>query len=291
MFGDGAAANTGFLDSSRPVTVDVSRVGDSMASPTAAPAADEGAPILELVDVWTRAGAGEVALHGVSLTVRMGEIVGVAGAEGGGQHALAAVIAGQVRPERGDVRVGGKSVAGEGVAARHAVGVSYLSGDRLGEGIVPALSVAFNLFLKRIGRPPQWRRGLVRRREVERTAVEALREFELNVGSPWVACGTLSGGSIQRLMLARELLGAPRVIVFENPTAGLDHKTTVHVRGLVARLVSDEGLAAVVISSDLDEMVEISDRVVVLSKGRIVRSLVRGPGLRAAAAEAMVGAA
>lgn len=247
-------------------------------------------PVLELTDVWAQAGTGD-GLLGVSLAVRPGEVLGVAGVEGSGRHALAEVIAGQLRPHRGDVRMADTSVAEQGVAVRHAAGVSHVSGDRLGEGIVPAVSIAFNLLLKRIGRPPHWRYGFVRRRVVERTALEELGRFDVKAASPWAAAGTLSGGSIQKLMLARELLGSPRVVVFENPTAGLDHKTTIQVRGLIARLVAEEGLAAVVVSTDLDEIVQLADRVVVLAGGRIVSRLTRGPGTYAAAAAAMVGAA
>ncbi len=252
-----------------------------------------GAPIaaLELRDVWVASGVGETGLHGVSFLVKSGEILGVAGVEGAGQRELAGVIGGQIRPSRGDVRVAGRSVVSEGVSARQVSGVSHLSGDRLGEGIVATLGVAYNLLLKRIGSPPDWRNGFVRRREIERTCAGALGAFDVSLPSPWVAAGTLSGGTIQKLLLARELLGSPRVMVFENPTAGLDHQTALFVRGLIARMAARDGVAAVVISTDLDEVIELGSRVLVLVGGTVAGEVSGGDGAREAVSSMMVGAA
>jgi ABC-type uncharacterized transport system ATPase subunit len=244
--------------------------------------------VLELEGVSAAGHGAELGIEDVSLELHEGEILGVAGIDGNGQRALAEVVAGQRSPGRGEIRLYGAAISRLSVSAREKLGLRYVSDDRLGEGIVQTLSVGLNLVLKRIGERPFWRYGRVQKPVVEEKARELVREFDVRTPSVNARAGTLSGGNLQKVMLARELSFGPRVVIFHKPTYGLDVRTTSAVRGLVRRL-ADEGGAALVISTDLDELLEISDRIAVLSRGRLVGTVVNGPGAAEEVGRLMVG--
>ena len=130
--------------------------------------------------------------------------------------------------------------------------------------------------LKRIGQPPYWRGGRIRRDAIDRDARALVERFDIRTPSIHARTGTLSGGNVQKVVLARELSGDAKVVVFHKPTYGLDLKTTRVVRAMIEEL--RDGSAALVISTDLDELLEVSDRIVVLSRGRIVGEVENGPG-------------
>ena len=153
---------------------------------------------------------------------------------------------------------------------------------------MPPLSVSLNLFLKRIGQRPFWRFGRLQRRAVDRRAVELVKQFDVRTPSVATRVGTLSGGNIQKVMLARELSFDPKVVVFNKPTYGLDLKTTRSVRSTI-RGLADGGGAVLVLSTDLDELIEISDRIAVLSRGRLVGILDNRPGVAERIGRLMVG--
>jgi simple sugar transport system ATP-binding protein len=158
------------------------------------------------------------------------------------------------------------------------LGLRYVTDDRLGEGTVSSLSVAQNLVLKRIGEAPFWRRGRIQEEAVAEYAEGVVDDFD--IATPGVAArsGTLSGGNVQKLVLARELSFEPRVVVFNKPTYGLDVKTTRAVRERIRRLAEDEGVAALLISTDLDELLDLCDRVAVLFGGRLTATVENAPG-------------
>jgi simple sugar transport system ATP-binding protein len=162
--------------------------------------------------------------------------------------------------------------------------------DRLGEGIVGTLPVGLNLFLKRIGQHPYWRRGRIQRAVVDGRSTELVRAFDVRTPFVTTRAATLSGGNIQKLLLARELSFDPKVVVFHKPTYGLDVKTTATVRNLIRKLAGGGG-AALVISTDLDELLEICDRIAVLSRGRLVGVVPNGHGAAEQVGELMVGGA
>jgi general nucleoside transport system ATP-binding protein len=224
----------------------------------------------------------------VWLGLREGEILGVAGVDGNGQRALAEVIAGQRRVSAGDIVLYGGPVTRMNVAARQKLGLRYVTDDRLGEGIVGALPVGLNLFLKRVGERPYWRHGRIQRAVLEGRAAELVREFDVRTPFVTTRAATLSGGNIQKVLLARELSFHPKVVVFHKPTYGLDVRTTATVRDLIRKL-ADDGGAALVISTDLDELLEICDRIAVLSRGRLVGVVPNGPGAAEHVGELMVG--
>ena len=198
----------------------------------------KGDVVLELRNVSTPGEGAELGVEDVSLELREGEILGVAGVDGNGQRPLAEVIAGQRGASHGDVLLFGGRVTGMPVSARQKLGLRYVTDDRLGEGIVGSLPVGINLFLKRIGEQPFWRHGRIQRAAIDQRAGELVREFDVRTTGVGTRAGTLSGGNVQKILLARELSFDPKVVVFSKPTYGLDVKTTATVRDLIRRLAA-----------------------------------------------------
>lgn len=247
-------------------------------------------PALQIDGLTVEPRRGEVGVRDVSLAVRPGEILGVAGVDGNGQRELAEAVAGQRPVSSGDVRVGGVTVTHEGVSGRLRRGLRYVTDDRLGEGAVPSLSVALNLVLKRIGEKPFWRRGRADERLIEKNARDLVERFDIRTPSVSARCGTLSGGNIQKVVLARELSSGPVAVIYSKPTNGLDIKTTMAVRARI-RTLADEGAASLLISADLEEILELSDRIAVMFGGRVTGIVDNVPGAEREVGDLMVGSA
>ena len=270
MFGDaGEAADVTELR----VSVEAAEASDAEAR-----AADraQGEVALELQNATASGEGSQPGIDDVSLTLHLGEVLGIAGVDGNGQRALAEVISGQRRLSHGELRYLGAPIGSLSVARRERLGLRYVTDDRLGEGIVGGLPVSVNLVLKRIGQAPYWRRGRIRREEIESEAQQLVGRFDIRTPSIHARASTLSGGNIQKLLLARELSSDAKVVVFHKPTYGLDLKTTRTVRRMIGGL--RDGRAALLISTDLDELLEVADRIAVLSRGRIVGTVQNGPG-------------
>ncbi|CAN5825806.1 ABC transporter ATP-binding protein [soil metagenome] len=246
-------------------------------------------PVLEVIDAVATGGPGQHGIDGASLAVRGGEILGVGGVDGNGQQALAQAIAGQQRLEGGDIRLAGVSIARLGVSARQHMGLRYVTDDRLGEGVVAPYAVSLNIVLKRIGQPPFWRRGAIDRPRINAAARMLIEQFDIRTPHEETRIGALSGGNIQKTLLARELSFEPRVVVFNKPTHGLDVRTIATVRERIRQL-AEAGVAIIVISTDLDELVDLADRVAVLFEGRIVGEVEVGQGAEARIGELILGA-
>lgn len=235
-----------------------------------------GEPLLELIGVAAPGAGTDPGVTDVDLVLHEGEVVGVAGVDGNGQRALAEAISGQRRLAAGEIRLFGAPVGRLSVMKREKLGLRYLTDDRIGEGIVGSLPISLNLFLKRIGQRPFWRYGSVRRRAIDARAEELCKQFDVRAPGVETRAGTLSGGNMQKVLLARELSFGAKVVVFHKPTYGLDLKTTLGVREMIRGM--RDGKAALVISTDLDELLEVADRIVVLSRGRLVGEAEPGPG-------------
>jgi len=225
--------------------------------------------VLELDHVSVKAGRGEVDVRDVSLQVRQGEILGIAGVDGNGQRELAEALAGQRRLSHGDIVLTGHAVSRSSVAQRHKLGLRFVTDDRLGEGMVASLPVSLNLFLKRIGERPFWKRGRIQEATICESAEWLVRDFDIRTPTVETRCGALSGGNIQKMVLARELSFAPKVVVYNKPTYGLDVKTTRAIRERIRVLSEAEGVSAVLISTDLEELLDLSDRIGVMFRGRL----------------------
>ncbi|MFC5500740.1 ABC transporter ATP-binding protein [Lysinimonas soli] len=224
---------------------------------------------LELTDVSSARGGMEVSIADISLALHEGEIFGIAGIDGHGQAGLAEVVAGQRPASRGTIALDGVDLSKLGVRARQERGIRYVTDDRLHEGTVGSLSVALNLLLKRIGKRPFWRFGQIDKAAVNQEAKRLIDQYTIRTPSPSTRVGTLSGGNIQKVLLARELGEGARVVVVNKPTYGLDLKTVKLVHELL-REFAEGGGAVLLISTELDELIELSHRIGVMSHGRIV---------------------
>jgi len=244
--------------------------------------------VLELDAVSADGEDRQGGVQQVTLSIRRGEVLGIAGVDGNGQHELAEVIAGQRPLSDGEIRLESRSIGKLSVFRRQQLGLRYVTDDRLGEGIVPSLSVALNLMLKRIGQEPFWKRGVIQQRALNGVASDLVRQFDVRTPSADTRAGTLSGGNIQKVLLARELSFEPKVVVYNKPTQGLDVKTTKAVRQQI-REGRRNGVTAIVISTDLDELLDISDRIAVLYRGRIVGIVDNAPDAAERIGELMLG--
>jgi simple sugar transport system ATP-binding protein len=235
-----------------------------------------GTPRLSVRDVSTAADFGECPLHHVSFDVWPGEILGIAGIDGNGQKHLAEVFAGQRRASAGRIELDGRDISSDGVAERRRHGVRYITDERLGEGTVGDLSVATNLVLKEIGAPPLWRHGVSLWDRIHSHARELIREHDIRTPSERTPIGRLSGGNIQKVLLARELTAAAGVVMFNKPTYGLDLHNMRLARDRIVE-GAERGLATIVISTELDELLDVSDRIAVMFQGRL-RGIVPNQG-------------
>ena len=250
--------------------------------------ATDAEPALELEGVTVHPGPGEIGIYDVSLTVLKSEIMGIAGVDGNGQRELAEAIAGQRAIAAGDIRLFGHSLVRFKVAQREKLGLRYATDDRLHEGTVGSLSVAMNVVLKQIGKPPYWERGRIRYSAILAKTRELITRFDIRTPGPETRVGALSGGNIQKVVLARELSFDPKVVIYSKPTYGLDVKTTLAVRQTI-RAQTAEGVTSIVISTDLDELLDVCDRIAVLSRGRLAGVVQNGPNAQFEIGELMVG--
>jgi simple sugar transport system ATP-binding protein len=222
-------------------------------------------PVLQVDGLAATGHHGLPSLAGIDLTVAPGEIVGIAGVSGNGQSELVEILSGMRRPSAGRVVVGDVDVTGADPTAVMAAGVGRIPEDRHAS-LVLDLSVALNLILERIDdfRAP----GGLDEGRIESHARELIARFAIRA-RPGDRVGTLSGGNIQKVLLARVLSREPRLIVISQPTRGLDVGATEYVRGeIIARRAA--GAAILLVSEDLDELLALADRLVVLYEGRIV---------------------
>lgn len=256
--------------------------------PVSPPPADGAQPVLELRNVDIPG-----ALRIEQLQLRGGEIVGVAGVEGNGQAELAAVIAGTqslAESSTAQIQLGEKSIIHSSIRDRSEAGIAFIPADRHREGLILELSLSDNLFL----RTPLTRDVLgistLDHTAMAKTADSRLREYGVVPPRPELPAHALSGGNQQKVIVARELSRGPRLILACNPTRGLDigAANDVHARLLAA--AREHRAAVLLISSDLDEVLALSDRVTVLYKGKLAEVGARGIE-KAAVGRAMVGAA
>ena len=225
------------------------------------------APALELRAVGYVAPGGHRLLDGLSLSVSAGEILGVAGVEGNGQAALVDMLSNLIRPDEGRVLVGGEAVEpGRGRSLLDA-GVGVIPADRHDSGCVLEMTVAENLVLNRVG--AVMRNGVIDRPLLHGVARRLVAEFGIATSSLSAPLASLSGGNQQRVVLAREVSSRPGVLVAAEPTHGLDVGAMEYLWGRL-RAAAAEGAAVLLVSSDLDEILALADRIAVIYRGRIV---------------------
>jgi len=226
---------------------------------------------LQIDALEVRGDRGEPAVRALSLAVRAGEIVGVAGVSGNGQRELMEALVGQRLRERGTVRVGGQPFHASRRENRR-LRVRALPEEPLRNACVGEMSVAQNMGLRSYDEPPFARAGWVRWGALRGRARAWITEYGVKTQGERAAIRTLSGGNVQRAVLARELSDPARLLLVSNPVFGLDFAAVAEIHG---RLVAarNQGSAVLLVSEDLDELLALADRIVVMSEGRIVHDV------------------
>ena len=246
--------------------------------------------MLEVKGLTVADDRGHRAVEDLGLTVRSGEILGIAGVEGNGQRELVETIAGMREALAGDVRIGGRSVMGLSARDIESLGVGHVPEDRTKHGIVKPYPITDNLVLNRYHRAPFSRRWLMNRSALRRNAEELVERYDVRTPGVDVPIGTLSGGNQQKVVVARELSAELKLLLVAQPTRGLDVGSIefIHSRIVEKR---DEGTAVLLVSAELDEVLSLADRVAVLYRGRIVDVMDRAEATRERLGLAMAGSA
>ncbi|MBB5752930.1 ATP-binding cassette domain-containing protein [Prosthecomicrobium pneumaticum] len=231
-----------------------------------------GAPVLAVERLWARDERGLPAVRDVSFEVRAGEVVGIAGVAGNGQTELAEVLAG-LRPEsHGRFRLGDVDLTGRSPAAIRAAGLAHVPGDRMVRGVDRHASVAANILMTRQDRAPWSRRGLIDWSYVRHRAEELIGRFDIRTQGPDAPVKSLSGGNIQKVVVAREFSGDARFLLVDQPTRGVDIGAQEAIHDEIMRQRA-EGRAILLISVQLDELIALADRILVMFNGRIMGAL------------------
>jgi general nucleoside transport system ATP-binding protein len=237
-------------------------------------AAQPGDAVLSADGVTIASSSGGRAVDHVSLTVRGGEIVGVAGVAGNGQNELIEALVGLRKPDAGRVSISGHDVTRADVATRRAAGLAYIPEDRTAVGSAPAAAAADNLAMGFHRRAPLAGGPFINPSAFAAWARALIRRFAIKIANERVNVGTLSGGNLQKIVVARELAHEAPALIAEQPTRGLDVAATESIR---ERIVAerDRGRAILLVSAELSEILALSDRVLVMFEGRILANLPR----------------
>ena len=225
--------------------------------------------ILEVRDLSLSDGRGVDVLTDVSFSTRSGEIVGIAGVAGSGQAELVQAIAGLIPSTDGTILLHGREIGGLSVEARRQAGIAYIPEDRGQVGLATGASVVDNLSMGFQRQPQLTSRGLMRVERLKSRARSLVQRFAVKTENISDSAGVLSGGSLQKLVVAREFDHSSPLLIAEQPTRGLDVSATEFVR---RRLIAyrDEGHAVLLVSADLNEILELADRIHVMFEGRLI---------------------
>jgi simple sugar transport system ATP-binding protein len=250
-------------------------VGRAPAAIDATPRAPAGEAVLRLRDCRDAPrGRERGRLRGLSLEVRAGEIVAIAGVEGNGQRELAEIVAG-LRPYAGEARLAGESIVKHSPRSLRALGLAHVPGDRTAEGVIGPMTLEENLLLGRQREARFASRGVLRAAAIREYAAERLARFHVTPANATLLAGHLSGGNQQKLVFARESDGAPRLLLAVHPTRGVDIAAQEEIRSAILAL-RDGGAGVLLVSSDLPEVLQLADRAVVMARGSFVRTFARG---------------
>jgi simple sugar transport system ATP-binding protein len=250
-------------------------IGRHLQPVEAEPRAGDHSPVVQVKDALLQDARGVRVLDGLSLELRAGEVLGLAGVAGNGQRELIEAIAGIRRLDSGDILLGGKSIAASSARSIARQGVGHVPEDRFRDGLVPDFSIAENVILGQQW-DERWRRGLLLDgARMMRHAAAAIEEFSIVATGPDAPLRKLSGGNAQKVILARELAKATRCLLCNQPTRGLDVGVIEYVHQEILRK-RDQGVAVLLASEELEDLIALSDRIAVIFRGRIMGTLARG---------------
>ena len=228
-----------------------------------------GDVILDLKDVQALDDKGLPALQSISLQIRAGEIMGVAGVAGNGQKQLVEVLTGLRKITGGEIRIFGEEMANKNPLEIINCGVSHIPADRIARGVAGDMSVAGNLAMKCYRKPPLVKRGILHPRRIIDLAKRMIDMFRIDTPTPQTHAKFLSGGNIQKIILAREIDACGGVLIAAYPSRGLDVGATEYIRSQMIEQ-SECGTAILLISEDLEELMTVADKIMVLYEGRIM---------------------
>lgn len=234
-----------------------------------------GEPVLRLSDVTTSERFGHMAARHINLSVRRGEILGVAGVEGNGQSDLIEAIAGMIEMDHGTVMLNGRDITHDSIRKRRQEGLSHIPEDRLKTGVSKNCSISDNLILNNYCREPFSKKGVLNSSKIWNFAEEMCTEFLVKTPDSGYLLSTLSGGNMQKVVFAREFDAAPQLLIAAQPTRGVDIGAIEYIHGKIAEL-RDKGKGVLLVSSELDEILALSDRIVIMFEGEIVGQFMRG---------------
>ena len=254
-----------------PAELAESMVGQAVELTVVKQPREAGAPRLVIEDAYARDDLGTLKLNGLRLALRAGEIHGLAGVDGNGQQTLVEALMGLRGLERGRILFGDQDITGQPTAQRLRAGVVHIPENRHTEGLVLGMSVTDNLLLDVFEDPPYARNGWRQFKRMNEHAEQLTQAFDIRTPSPAVEVRKLSGGNQQKVILARALWRSPTVLIAMQPTRGLDvgAASFIHKRLVEAR---DQGCALLIVSSELDEIIALSDVISVIYEGRIVET-------------------
>lgn len=230
--------------------------------------------VLKVENLRVRDVRGLEAVRGISFSVRAGEVLGIAGVQGNGQTELAEAISGLRGTEGGHFSIAGKDLSGKPPRPITETGLANIPEDRQRHGLVLSYSIADNMVLCDYYRAPFGKRGIIQQKELDENARKLVKAYDVRTPSPFTAAGKLSGGNQQKVIIARELSRPVKVLMASQPTRGLDvgsieyiHKEIINMR--------DRGVAVLLVSAELDEILSLSDRIAVMYRGEIVATVDR----------------
>lgn len=230
--------------------------------------------ILSVENLSVKNDKGLVAVNQVSLTIRSGEILGIAGVAGNGQKELTEAIAGLRRAENGTIRVNGEDVTRTSIRGRIEKGISFIPEDRLSMGLVPSMDLTENMILKHFGWNIFSRKGILKKKEIHRVTEEYIQKYEIKTAGLHSGVGLMSGGNQQKLLVAREVNGNPDLLIASYPVRGLDIGATEAIHRILLE-ESEKGKAILLISEELDEIFQLADRIGVMCDGNMMAILNR----------------
>jgi simple sugar transport system ATP-binding protein len=239
-----------------------------------------GATVLSVQDMSLEADDPfGVALQGVHLQVRAGEVVGIAGVSGNGQRELLFALSGEdTRATAGSIQLSGEAMGHLNPDQRRGLGLHFVPEERLGRGAVPSLSLAQNLLLTRdeavTSQGVAGIFGWLNLKTLQTQAADIIAKYQVKAGGPDALASSLSGGNLQKFLVGREIEAAPKLLIVSQPTWGVDVGAAAQIRAALLAL-RDAGCAVLVVSEELDELLELSDRLHVMAEGRLSPALTR----------------
>ena len=233
------------------------------------PPVNRGAPVLDVQDLTYADSSGHQLLKQVSFTVYENEILGIAGVEGNGQTELAEVLTGLRPPTTGDAYIDKQQILGRGPRSVREHNVAHIPEDRLTNGVAQTSSIADNLIIDRYYRAPFTRGGLLDINAIDANGAELINQFNIIAPDGTIPVNALSGGNMQKVVVARELSSSPKLLIAAQPTRGVDIGAIEFIHQQLVDQRTD-GLAILLISADLQEVMKLSDRIMVMYEGEIV---------------------